>query len=580
MRPARYLAVIASPEALAARAAAADIARTAGLEPAFSRDSLAVFTDPQTRSQPLGDNGLIVGSAFAAQTAPEITDHIIGSSCNDIAALPGAIWGDYVAFAHHRHDDAVNIVRSPSGGLHVYRTRKDQATYVASHADLLIGPCLTAGCIDWIFVAQHLAYPHLHAARTGIEDIDEIFAGDCATERGDRRERRAVWTPWSFTNAAPVTLTADEAADKVARAIHHAVSALVAPDESTLIELSGGLDSSIVAAALCAENRTAIAANLFTPGGEGDERTYARAVSARTGIPLIERSVSADIDLTEMPAVFNPRPGMLAMLRAADRCFLDIGREHDISAFINGTGGDCVFCALGTAAPATDRLLATGWNRGVLTTLADVAAVHSVSVWKVARLMLRQLRGQPRVWPHNTQFLNADLLPDTVPFHPWLDAPRRALPGSKAHVAAILASYAHLDAYGRHALAPSLFPLLSQPVVEACLSVPSWLWVTGGRDRAIARLAFRDDLPPEVAYRRTKGAMDAYCARIFDMNRDQLRPFLLDGLLAGAGLLDRSAIETYLAASFTNRDQSFYLLLPIIDAEAWARDVTDRFAPS
>lgn len=74
-----------------------------------------------------------------------------------------------------------------------------------------------------------------------------------------------------------------------------------------------------------------------------------------------------------------------------------------------------------------------------------------------------------------------------------------------------------------------------------------------------------------VAERRTKGAMDAFCARTFDLNRERLKPFLLDGLIAGAGLLDRAAIETYLTRPFANRDQLFYQLLPIIDAELWAR---------
>src|SRR5690606_13563984 len=151
------------------------------------------------------------------------------------------------------------------------------------------------------------------------------------------------------------------------------------------------------------------------------------------------------------------------------------------------------------------------------------------------------------------------------------DAPDGILGGAQAHVHAILASYAHLDGYGRHTIAPSIFPLLAQPVVEACLAVPSWLWVAGGRDRAVARTAFYMELPTSVSERRSKGAMDAFCARTFDINRARLRPFLLDGLIANAGLLDRDAIDTYLAHPFASRDRDFYRLLPIIDTELWAR---------
>ena len=40
---------------------------------------------------------------------------------------------------------------------------------------------------------------------------------------------------------------------------------------------------------------------------------------------------------------------------------------------------------------------------------------------------------------------------------------------------------------------PLYSPLLAQPVVEACLTIPSWLWFEGPHNRAIARqrLVFR-----------------------------------------------------------------------------------------
>jgi asparagine synthase (glutamine-hydrolysing) len=65
--------------------------------------------------------------------------------------------------------------------------------------------------------------------------------------------------------------------------------------------------------------------------------------------------------------------------------------------------------------------------------------------------------------------------------------------------------------------------------------------------------------------------MDAYCLRNYERNRARLIPYLLDGRLAAAGLLQLDELEAFLAKPVGRRDDRFYRLLPIVDTEAWAR---------
>lgn len=575
MKPARFLALI-NPAGSGVGARVRQRAIASGeLAPVFARGPLTILAAPDTRHIEAGDRGLIVGDLFRAASSQR-ADARDGDAVSAGEWMPAdRYWGDYVALTLARDERTVATFRSPSGGVHAFRIRRGPLVCIASHIEYLIEPGAEPPAIDWAFVAHHLAFAHLHTGATGLSGIDEILPGECTAEHEGRHDCFPLWSPWTFTTRERRAATFGEAAARVRDAVLSATAALAPRGETVALELSGGLDSSIVAAALAAARAQAIALNLATPGPEGDERHHARAVSERTNIPLIEKRVEGDIDLTEVAPRVEARPGMLAMLRLADRSFATTGRDEAVSAFINGTGGDCVFCSLGTAAPATDRLKAHGMTAGLAATVRDVAAVHGDNVWTVARMAFRRSRRGPPVpiWKRNRAFLNDARLPGAPDRHPWLDEPEGALPGSRAHIQAILASYAHLDGYGRHAVAPSLFPLLSQPVIEACLSVPTWLWVKGGRDRAVAREAFRNALPRTVVERRTKAGMDAFCAWTFELNRPRLRPFLLDGLLAGAGLLDRTAIEACLAQPLANRDQLFYRLLPIIDTEAWVRGV-------
>ena len=566
-----FFAVI-NPIRQATPAAVAD--RPANLRPVFENALLTVYADRATPTIDLGSNGIALGSVFnkGAAAPVEMLDNAPPPTL--ARTLIDRCWGDYVALIADPAQAAVHIVRAPSGGVHAFRTRQGPVTYLASDIDLLCRTGITRPTVDWAFVAHHLAFSHLHTGATGIAGIDEIMPGDCAIEQGTRHDRVNLWSPWHFVRSGRA-LAFDDAARAVQAAVVQSVEALVAPSDKLALELSGGLDSSIVTAALAATGRRAFAVNLSTPGPEGDERHYARAVAEHCRIPLVEKLVDGEIDLTESAASLEARPGMLAMLRLADRQFAAIGEEQEVTGFINGTGGDCVFCSLGTVAPATDRLHAGNMGLGLLRSIRDVAEVHNANLWKVAGLTLRKgRRRRPSpIWRRNSYFLNTDRLPAQPADHPWLVEPDNALGGSRAHIHAILASYSHLDGYGRQHVAPSIFPLLSQPVVETCVAIPSWLWVAGGRDRAVARAAFRGLLPDITLNRRTKGGMEAFCARTFEINRNRLRPFLLDGHLAAAGLLDASAIEAYLARPFANRDTLFYHLLPIVDTERWVRGI-------
>jgi asparagine synthase (glutamine-hydrolysing) len=84
--------------------------------------------------------------------------------------------------------------------------------------------------------------------------------------------------------------------------------------------------------------------------------------------------------------------------------------------------------------------------------------------------------------------------------------------------------------------------------MELCLRIPSYVWITGGRDRSIARRAFADALPHAVIRRTQKGLIDRYNRRMLDENAAFIGEMLLDGLLVKEGLLDRERLGAYIRA--------------------------------
>jgi asparagine synthase (glutamine-hydrolysing) len=161
-------------------------------------------------------------------------------------------------------------------------------------------------------------------------------------------------------------------------------------------------------------------------------------------------------------------------------------------------------------------------------------------------------------------------VPEDPPAHPWLNPPADILPGKREHVSAILVAMGFLDRYGHADQAPVRFPLLAQPVLEACLRVPTWMANAGGRNRAVARDAFKDRLPSEVFHRQSKGGLTGFMGQAFEANRAALADQLVRGWLVTAELVDRSAVEASLAKPAPNALEMARLLY-LADVEAWAR---------
>ena len=129
------------------------------------------------------------------------------------------------------------------------------------------------------------------------------------------------------------------------------------------------------------------------------------------------------------------------------------------------------------------------------------------------------------------------------------------------------------EGFSRQAPLEMINPLLSQPVVELCLSIPSWKWIKGGRDRAVARQAFSNMLPDAIVTRRTKGGPSAFYRQIVEHYRDAMRERLLGGELARRGIVDRVAVEAFFASPIDEQGHAYVRVLDLSDAEAW---VTQR----
>ncbi|WP_267432941.1 asparagine synthetase B family protein [Sphingomonas sp. GM_Shp_1] len=516
----------------------------------------------------------IVGSLFRRGEATPLTEATLRAPAGTGSAaseLTRNHWGDYVAFG--TLSDGRYALRAPFGSLPCYWHDARDHVVVASSVRLLGAFGASAPAVDWHALGHFLAATDLRNGRTCLRGVEELGGGQAIqiSDRGIRLER--YWSPWSWADRAQAFQGRDAAAEAVARAIDTAVVSRLPIDVPAILLLSGGLDSSVVAAALASSGRRFTCLTMVVADAQGDERDHARAVARHLDVPLVE--VVRDprqVNLTHPLARGLPRPTGAQFRQATFAAADDLARETSSALVIDGGGGDNMFCSLQSVAPVVDALLGIGRESRPLATAAAIARMAQVSLAAVlarAGVRLATRRAAYR-WPVDHSFLDPGIVDGLDPSHPWLDVPRGTPPGKAAQVGLLLAAMAVADGLDPDRHPALLSPLVSQPIAEAALRVPSWMWFEEGRNRVLVRQAYAARLPAAVVGRRSKGTPTGFLARLVEREADQLRPFLLDGCLAVHGVIDRAAVEAALAPG-PARDLRFARLLQLADAEAWAR---------
>jgi asparagine synthase (glutamine-hydrolysing) len=545
-----------------------------GLQHRLVLGHIDLYAAEDTPVLPLTSGGVLIGHVFPReQSAPD--------SGADLSSLPSRhklvellidnFWGEYLLL-HPSGDgsDATTVMRDPSGGVDcVYSLRE---RFITSDISIATRSGLYSRDIDWDFIHGNLIYPHHKAGRTGLAGLRELLPGCQLHVCGNRHSIEQVWSPWSFVSPQRRHRDRREAQTDVRRAVSSTVKRWAETDQSLLLELSGGLDSSIVAACLQDANARVACCNLVTPVPGADERRYASLMADVLGVELhVERLGFDETQLVFQPPPHTVAPSTWFLQHAANELNERIGTQLGINSFFSGGGGDTVFCYTRTAAPAADAFRERGTIAGI-SAIRNLAELHQCTFWKAGLLSLRKLLAPPKP-PRkpDTSFLSATLAQEMLEPHPWFAAPDDALAGDRERIFDLAGTQVFRDGLARGAKLHLRMPLLSQPVVEACLKVPSWMWIAEGRNRAVARDAFADILPPDILHRRSKGTFMNYSGAVYRQNKSLLRKYLLTGQLEGHGLLDNDSLRRFFDRDLATRDDTFMRIFDLCAVENWVR---------
>lgn len=531
------------------------------------------------------DRTLVIGALFdrTATEQGEVADGVVSDGGEDFAVLCDQLvtrcWGAYVALRVDPDDPScLDIFRDPIGMLDCVLWHGDGVQIVTSRPEPFIAHAPPNDlAIDWSRVAALLRFPGSVGDALPITGVEAVSPGIRLTlAQGTRRTTR-LWAPAMFARH-PVP----SSPPSLPRLIDACIHAWRSSAQVAIAEVSGGLDSAIVAAGLTRAGRDVAGwFHYHAIDREGDERVYARAVAAHLDLLLhetlqdhhvIDAALMADVPITL-------RPNVASISVFHDRDLAGRGRALGADTLLTGQGGDALFFQ-----PATPLIAADLWRDSrpwpaKAAAIADLAGWTGRSIWSVLGTALHA-----RIAPiaialpdYRVDLVARDMPRDDHPLR-WLDDTADLAPAKQLQILTLAACRA---AFGGSWCASAMtvrHPLMSQPLLEHVLPISALDLTYGKRDRAMIRHAYAGRLPPILLERRGKGCLTPFFGRMLAASIPFLRDYLLGGVLDQHHLLDRDSLETVLDPDHVMRTNCYTEIFVVLLMERWARAWRDRIA--
>jgi asparagine synthase (glutamine-hydrolysing) len=505
-------------------------------------------------------------------------------------------WGYYVAIFYYPENAGAVVLRSPVSPLACFHVELGSLNVFFSHLDDCIDLEVTPLSINWDSItAQVIGGDHL-TNETAIKEIDSLECGECMECNPSGRFRHVYWDPRSFLEERSL-VGFGEATQAVRHATEYCVSALSSRHDRILVKLSGGLDSSIVLSSLSrAPHKPSISAVNYYSRGSGDERRFARSMAGTVNCQLIEHFRNQRLDLRCFIACNRTvRPVLQFSAPDVETRNTALARELKATAIFDGELGDNIFGSYPSAGALVECFRQTGLGREFLSVAMDYAMLTRQSFWRTLVLARREAQSVSADADFSgsreiQRVLGADRARSAILaskeaeerhnnmadrfLHPWFRQSRRIAPGSQALLFGLITvtSTTYHSPFSGPDDPTRISPLVSQPLLEIALRMPTHLHCQFAQDRPVARAAFADVLPPEILQRGLgKGGPGLWIREVVDNNVGFLREFLLDGTLVRQRLIDRTKLETVLSHRIAKSTVIACDIFAKLYIEAWLR---------
>ena len=323
-----------------------------GHQPMFYEHLALVYNGEVYNFKEIRQELILNGYSFDSNTDTEVilkSYHLWGIHCVD------KFRGMFAFAIYDSEQQEIIIFRDRVGVKPLYYSLTDDAFMFSSELKPLMNYPDFNKDIDLEAVSSYLQFGYIHAPKTILKNIQKLLPGHYLKYDIESKSlvKKCYWNINDFYENQVAT---DNVVDELESIIKEAFNLRMIADVPVGVFLSGGIDSSLVAAIVQKDSKIPI--NTFTIGFEDksfDESNYAKDIAEYLGTnhtELICKKEDALAIIKKLPSIFDEP---FADSSAIPTTLVSELAKQKVSVVLSGDGGDELFCGYTSYALMEER---------------------------------------------------------------------------------------------------------------------------------------------------------------------------------------------------------------------------------
>jgi asparagine synthase (glutamine-hydrolysing) len=486
------------------------------------------------------------GHRFRTRSDTEAIVHLYeehGSTCpRELRGMFGfAIWDE--------KRNALLLARDRSGIKPMfYATTPGGDLIFGSEIKAILASGMITPEVDDAAVAEYFALGTVSGSRTLIRGVKKLEPGHTLTWKDGRVAIERYWSPPAYEPGRVVVRDLAEAADEFWRRFVDAVDITLMSDVPLGVFLSGGLDSSLIVAAM--RERGVSALRTFSVGfaeAEASELPFARIVAKTFETEHHEVSCTADDFFNALPRLTRHRDHPLTFSASIPLFFVSELAVSSVKVVLTGEGSDELFAGYGRYPRALLNLRAGGALDAVLPNVARGSLAKAIGRLgddyigsRLKRSFLARASSFEESYlepfadfdaAHRALILNGRSGGAYSELGRLIDRDLLAVNPLEAMLRFDQVTYmeellAKQDQMSMAASIESRVPFLDHHLIEWAAQLPPDVKLRGGNGKALVRLAAERVLPRSITHTKKRGFLVPLTRWLRDRGQDILGEYM------------------------------------------------------